>query len=135
KKRQFDRETFERARREVQDEIERDSRDPFRTAYAALRARMYRESPYGETFAGSATALDRVDRERAQAYLNRCYTPDRTVVAVAGNIPELEVQRVLGNYLVDYRRLPARRSRDVPPDRLSESARTARSLPVSTTAV
>lgn len=132
---EFDAETLDRARREVETDIERETSDPFRVAYAVLRSAMYADSPYRLPFGGISETLRRVTPEMAQRFFQRYYTPQNTVIAVVGNVNAKETIRTVEIYFQTYNR-PAPPSRpSTPPETLPEDMRRLRRLPVHTTLI
>lgn len=132
---EFDAETLDRARREVEADIERETSDPFRVAYAVLRSAMYADCPYRLPFGGIPETLRRVTPEMAQRFYQNYYTPQNTVIAVVGNVNAKETARTLEIYFQTYNR-PASPSRpSTSPETLLEDMRRRRRLPVHTTLI
>ncbi|HXG24604.1 MAG TPA: pitrilysin family protein [Chthonomonadales bacterium] len=132
---EFDAETLDRARREVEANMERENSDPFHVAYAVLRSAMYTNSPYRLPFGGIPDTLRRVTPEMAQRFFQRCYTPQNIVIAVVGNIHAKETARTVEIYFQAFNR-PAPPSRPpTPPETLPEDMHRLRRLPVHTTLI
>jgi zinc protease len=131
---QFVWEGFLKARAEVAVEAVRESTDPFRVAYSALRARMYQISPYRIPFGGSANSLKRVTLEAVDRFHKRLYTPENTVVSVVGKIRVKDVEEDAENYFVDYKR-PTLRGASNAPERPKEEGRVSRPLGTNTTTI
>ncbi len=131
---QFDRETLEKARAQVTSEIAHEVEDPFRAAYAALRARLYTTNPYRNPFGGTAASVRRITSADCQEFLARYYTPRNTVISVVGNISPDAVREAAENNLDNYSR-PSRSSY-VPEEPIpAESDRVVTELPVHTTTI
>ncbi len=100
----IDRETFENARRGVQQEASLDAADPFKVAYGLLRQRLYSESAYRQPFFPSPEALRRITRDTAFRFYQTRYTPQNTVISIVGNISSERALRTVENQMIDYDR-------------------------------
>ena len=129
---QFDPESVSVAREEVLADITRSEQDSYSSAYAALRQRMYRVSPYREVFGGTMASVKRIAPDQARAFYRRYYTPGNTVISIAGNVNATRARRALQNYLEDYNRPDPPRQRSGGPELLSESGAISRFQPTST---
>ncbi len=129
---EFDDEALRRAKEDVSSEIVKEATEPFRMGYAALRSRLYSESPYRNTFGGTVDSLRRINSDYVRRYFTRRYTPENTVISVAGNISPEVVKRNVNNQFVDYDRKTVT---PVPSgdDRYEEQSRTVRKIATSDT--
>jgi zinc protease len=89
---------FARQREEVAATVRRSEEDPETIAARVLRRLVFPGHPYGRTTEGSEASLGAITREDVVAFHRAAYRPERTVVAVAGDITaaalrtELEVR-------------------------------------------
>jgi len=132
---EFDAETIEHARREVEAEIRRENSDPFRVAYAVLRSAMYAESPYRLPFGGMPETIRRMTPEIAQQFYQRYYTPQNTVLAIVGNVDLKEAIRSVEIYFQSYQRQAPPPRPQAPREILLEDMHRMRRLPVHTTLI
>ena len=129
---QFDAESLSVAREEVLQDIARSEQDSYSSAYAALRQRMYRQSPYREVFGGTTASVKRITADQARGFYRRYYTPGNTVISIAGNVNAGRARRALQNYLDDYARADVPRARSNGPELLAESGSISRFQPTNT---
>jgi zinc protease len=77
---------FARQREEVVATVRRSEEDPETVAARVLRRLVFPGHPYGRPTEGSETSLGAITREDVVAFYRAAYRPERTVVAVAGDI-------------------------------------------------
>jgi len=77
---------FARHREEVVATVRRSEEDPEAVAARVLRRLVFPGHPYGRPTEGSETALGAITREDVVAFHRAAYRPERTVVAVAGDV-------------------------------------------------
>lgn len=88
----FPEDEFERRREEVRAAIRRSEEDPWAVAARALRRLAFADHPYGRPVAGTEAALASITRADVVAFHAAAYRPERTVVAVAGDVTADEVR-------------------------------------------
>jgi zinc protease len=86
---------FERKRDEVRASVKRSEDDPGTVAARALRRLVFPGHPYGRTVEGTEASLGAVSRDDVVAFHRVAYRPERTVVAVAGDVTVPEVRAAL----------------------------------------
>jgi zinc protease len=94
---------FERARDEVRASVRRSEEDPGTVAARALRRLIFREHPYGRPVMGTETSLGAITRGDVVAFHQAAYRPERTILAVAGDISVPEVRLELDARLGTWR--------------------------------
>jgi zinc protease len=77
---------FERIRDDVLASVRRAEEDPEAVAQRLLRRLVFAEHPYGRPVAGTEASLRAITREDVVAFHRAAYRPERTVVAVAGDV-------------------------------------------------
>ncbi|HEX2501165.1 MAG TPA: pitrilysin family protein [Methylomirabilota bacterium] len=89
---------FERQRDEVLASVKRSEEDPGAVAARALRRLVFGEHPYGRPATGTEASLRSITRDDVIAFHRAAYRPERTIIAVAGDVtaaairPELEAR-------------------------------------------
>lgn len=125
---EFDSETVRRARAEVAADSRKLEGDTFQAGCAVLRSRLYDASPYRATIAPSIAALDRVGIAGLRRFVNRRYTPDRTIISIAGNVTLEQARTVVENQFTDYSRPAAGAARAVGPEPIPDLSRSERRI-------
>jgi zinc protease len=77
---------FERKRDEVAASVRRAEEDPETVAARLLRRLVFPEHPYGRPVTGTETSLRAISRDDVVAFHRAAYRPERTIVAVAGDV-------------------------------------------------
>ena len=106
---------FARQREEVVATVRRSEDDPETAAARVLRRLVFPGHPYGRPTEGSETSLGAITREDVVAFHRAAYRPERTVVAVAGDITAAALRTELEARLGSW-------STSVPPPRLPGAA-------------
>jgi zinc protease len=86
---------FARAREEVTATVRRSEEDPETVAARILRRLVFPGHPYGRPTEGSETSLGAITRDDVVSFHRAAYRPERTVVAVAGDIAAATVRTEL----------------------------------------
>jgi len=86
---------FERKRDEVRASVRRSEEDPGTVGARMLRRLIFPEHPYGRPVMGSETSLGAITRGDVVAFHQAAYRPERTIVAVAGDVTVPEVRAEL----------------------------------------
>ena len=89
---------FARQREEVVATVRRSEDDPETVAARVLRRLVFPGHPYGRPTEGSETSLGAITREDVVAFHRAAYRPERTVVAVAGDVTAAELEARLGSW-------------------------------------
>jgi zinc protease len=103
---------FARAREEIVATVRRSEEDPETVAGRALRRLVFPGHAYGRPTAGTETSLGAITRDDVVAFHRAAYRPERTVVAVAGDVTaaavraELEVRLGAWSVAVPAPRVP-----------------------------
>jgi zinc protease len=83
---------LERERADVLASLRRSEEDPETVAARALRRLAFPGHPYGWPVAGTEATVQAIARDDVVAFHRAAYRPDRTIVAVAGDVSAAEVQ-------------------------------------------
>lgn len=94
----FDQQEIDRKVKEVLAEIRRQKDEPESVAGEAFSKAVFGDHPYGRTNDEAAAYLAGAIRDDIVAFHAAHYTPDNTIMAVAGDVTEKEVRRLLGKY-------------------------------------
>jgi zinc protease len=86
---------FERKRDEVLASVRRSAEDPGVVAARLLRRLAFPEHPYGRPVSGTEASLRVVTRDDVAAFHRAAYRPERTIVAVAGDVTAAAVRAEL----------------------------------------
>jgi predicted Zn-dependent peptidase len=132
---QFDAESVEAARADLLADLAGRSGDSYRAAYAALRQRAYRESPYREAFGGSEASIKRITSSQVRQFHRRFYVPSNIVFSIVGNVKGERVRRALENYLGDVPQSASATNAPRDPEILSESGVISRFQPTNTATI
>jgi zinc protease len=90
---------FERKRDEVRASVRRSEEDPGAVAARALRRLVFPGHPYGRPVAGTDASLAAITRGDVVAFHQATYRPERTIVAVAGDVDAAVVRAELDTRL------------------------------------
>jgi zinc protease len=93
---------FERKREEVRASVRRSEEDPGAVAGRAFRRLVFPGHPYGRPVSGTEASLAGTMRAHVVAFHQAAYRPERTIVAVAGDVTAAEVRAELGARLGDW---------------------------------
>ena len=77
---------FERTRDEVLASVRRSEEDPGTVTARVLRRLAFPEHPYGRPVSGTEDSLRAITRDDVAAFHRTAYRPERTIVAVAGDV-------------------------------------------------
>ena len=94
----FDRNIFEEERERLYQQVQSEDDDWETEAYKLLRREMYGEHPYATFATGTEESLDKLMPEDAVSYYNANFAPERTVVAIFGDITESEAVKLAEKY-------------------------------------
>jgi zinc protease len=122
---EFDADTLARARKQAALDADRETTEPYRVAYAALRKRLYESHPYRSSLGGTAERVTRVPAQAVKSFYARNYTPANTVVAIVGNVPVKEAQAAVENQFFDFVRPQPQPLRSQGADTMPETGRSA----------
>jgi zinc protease len=124
----LDAEEFDREKLVILEEVRSYEDDPDTIVDETLQAMIYGDHGYGRPIAGRPHDVSALTVDALRGFWNREYAPNRTVLAVAGEVDPVEVQELANRLLSDWRSGPARslRAPVVPPARAAE-ARVTRS--------
>jgi zinc protease len=86
---------FERKRDEVMASVRRSEEDPGTVAARLLRRLVFPQHPYGRPAAGTEASLRAITRDDVVAFHRAAYRPERTIVAVAGDVTAATVRTEL----------------------------------------
>jgi zinc protease len=86
---------FERKRDEVLASVRRSEEDPGTVAARLLRRLVFGEHPYGRPATGTEASLRAIKRDDVVAFHRTAYRPERTMVAVAGDVTAAGVRAEL----------------------------------------
>jgi zinc protease len=98
---------FERKRDEVRASVQRSEEDPGTVAARAIRRLVFPAHPYGRPVEGTEASLGAITPTDIQTFHRTAYRPDRTIVAVAGDVSaaavRAELEARLGGWVVTTR--------------------------------
>lgn len=94
----FDPEDLENERNVVYEEINECEDDPGDVCYEILSTRYFKGHPLGKPILGTKKTLSKMTREDLFDYMRRRYTPENTVISLAGNVTEEECLRLVNKY-------------------------------------
>jgi zinc protease len=86
---------FERKRDEVLASVRRSDEDPGAVAARLLRRLVFAEHPYGRPATGTEASLGAITRDDVVAFHQAAYRPERTIVAVAGDVTAAAIRTEL----------------------------------------
>lgn len=94
----FDAEDLENERNVVYEEINECEDDPSDVCYEILLSNYFKGHPLGKPILGTKRSLAKMTSEDLFDYMHRRYTPENTVISMAGNITEEECVRLVEKY-------------------------------------
>jgi len=92
----FPQDEFERKRDEILASVRQSEDDPGTVAARALRRLVFPGHPYGRPVDGTEATLRAITRDDVVAFHRAAYRPERTVIAVAGDVTAAAVRAELG---------------------------------------
>jgi predicted Zn-dependent peptidase len=93
----FDPQELERERSVIIEEINMTKDVPAQQVHVLTDELLWPDHPLGRDIAGSKETMTRITREMMLGYMESMYSPENTVVAIAGNIEHEEAVEVLNN--------------------------------------
>lgn len=94
----FDAEDLENERKVIYEEINEGEDDPCDVCYESIFSAYFKGHPIGKPILGTKKSLAKLTRDNLFDYMHRRYTPENTVVSMAGNITEEECRRLIEKY-------------------------------------
>jgi zinc protease len=91
----FPQDEFERKRDEIAASVRQSEEDPGTVAARALRRLVFPGHPYGRPVDGTEATLRAITRDDVAAFHRAAYRPERTIVAVAGDVTAAAVRTEL----------------------------------------
>jgi zinc protease len=91
----FPQDEFERKRDEIAASVRQSEEDPGTVAARALRRLVFPGHPYGRPVDGTEATLRAITRDDVVAFHRAAYRPERTIVAVAGDVTAASVRSEL----------------------------------------
>ena len=98
--------------------------DPGAVAEARFAAALFPDSPYGRPVEGTEASVKSLKREDLQEFFANQYRPDRTIIAVVGDVAEQEIAEALKQAMKEWRKGAASGTR--PPPAAVGAAQTVR---------
>lgn len=93
---------IDRQKQAIQASIKAKEEDPGTLAGEAFAAALYPGSAYGRAVEGTAASLKKLDRKTIQEFFQRYYRPNRTIMAVVGDVSEAEISAALNQALAGW---------------------------------
>ncbi|MEO6164700.1 MAG: pitrilysin family protein, partial [Candidatus Binatia bacterium] len=86
---------IDRQKQAILGSIQAKAEDPGTVAGEAFAAALFPGSPYGRPVEGTPATLKQLDRKSVQEFFQRYYRPNRTIMAVVGDVSEQEIGAAL----------------------------------------
>lgn len=99
----FPEQEVQRKIRETLASIKKNEEDPGTVASKAFAKDLFGEHPYGRPSIGTEETVARITRDDILEFYNRYYTPNKTIVAVVGDVTEEEIRKLLAQYFGDWK--------------------------------
>ncbi len=93
---------IDRQKQAILGSIQAKEEDPGTVAGEAFAAALFPGSPYGRPVEGTAVTLKQLDRKSVQEFFQRYYRPNRTIMAVVGDVSEQEIAAALNQVFVRW---------------------------------
>lgn len=100
----FPAEEIERQKEAVVASIKAKSEDPGQIADMKFREALFPGSPYGRPVEGTEESIRRIDRKDLAEFYERYYRPDRSILAVVGDISDREIAEKLRSAFRSWRK-------------------------------
>ncbi len=91
----FDPQEIERERSVIIEEINMTKDVPSQQVHLLIDELLWPDHPLGRDIAGSKESMTAINREMMLAYMETMYTPENTVIAIAGNVEHEEAVRAV----------------------------------------
>jgi predicted Zn-dependent peptidase len=98
----FDPQELERERGVIIEEINMTKDVPAQQVHVLTDELLWPDHPLGRDIAGSKETMTKITREMMLGYMESMYSPENTVVAIAGNIEHEEAVDVVNNATADW---------------------------------
>jgi len=93
----FPSEEVERQKKSVLASIKAKKENPRAIAREKFRSALFPQSPYGRPVEGTEDSVKEIDQNSLVEFYQRYYTPDRSILAVVGDISQKEIVRKLND--------------------------------------
>ncbi len=98
----FPQEEVEKKVREIEGELKKNEEDPDWVAEREFLKALFKDHPYGRMVEGNKESLKRIKRDDIEDFHSNYYLPNRTIIAVAGDLTFEEaknlIEKKLGNW-------------------------------------
>ncbi|MFQ5540499.1 MAG: M16 family metallopeptidase, partial [Candidatus Binatia bacterium] len=93
----FPQEEINRQKQSVIASIKAKKENPRSIAHEKFRSALFPQSPYGSPVEGTENSVKEIDQNSLVKFYQRYYTPDRSILAVVGDISQEEIVEKLNN--------------------------------------
>ena len=100
----FDQKEIDRKIKETLAEIRRQQEEPGIVAKNAFDKAVFGDNAYGRTSDDVVASLPKLTRADVVEFYNACYSPNRSVIAVVGDVSETEIVSLMNEYFKSWRK-------------------------------
>jgi len=95
---------LEKKQREIAGGLQSHEEDPGWVAQRAFLEKLYPQHPYGRLVEGKVETLAKLTREDVVSYHQTHYRPNNAIIAVAGDITQDKIEKLLRTHLAEWQR-------------------------------
>ncbi|MBM4129038.1 MAG: insulinase family protein, partial [Nitrospira sp.] len=99
----FPEKEIERKKNLIKGSLRQNEEDPSFLAERAFKKEVLGEHPYGRLIRGSAEAIEKIWREDVVGFHKRYYLPNNSILSVAGDLTEDEMNSLIKRYLGEWK--------------------------------
>jgi zinc protease len=112
---------IERQKQAVIATIKAREEDPGAVAAKAFAAALFPKSPYGRSVEGAEVTVEQLQQKHLQDFFSRHYRPNRTIIAVVGDVAEREIAEALDKAMKGWHKA-APGTKPEPPTEIGKSS-------------
>lgn len=98
----FDKDELDKERKVIVEEINMVEDSPEDICYDLLASAIYKNTPLGQTILGSIENVNNFGADDIRKYMAKTYVSSNIVIAFAGNITDVEADRLVRKYFLPY---------------------------------
>ncbi len=101
----FDDKEIGRKKKLIKGQIKREEEEPESVAGNAFIKEAFGKHPYGRPVEGKEETLDRITRNDIIEFHDRNYLPNHTIIGIAGDVTEKEVNSLINKYFSNWKKM------------------------------
>ena len=101
----FDEKEIERKKKLIKGQIKREEEEPDSVAGKAFIKEVFGSHPYGRPAEGKEESIDRITQNDIVEFHARNYSPNNTIMGIAGDVTEKEVNSLINKYFNNWKKM------------------------------